>query len=123
MSMTSAQLDAFVRRWLAAWTGNQPERLLECYSADAWYRDPARPAGLRGHEQLRPYFARLLAANPQWVWEPIEIRPTLAGCCLKWKATVPQAAATVEWEGLDIVELSNGRITRNEVYFDPRSQT
>ncbi|MGD9647191.1 MAG: nuclear transport factor 2 family protein [Pirellulales bacterium] len=118
--MSRHELEAFVGRWLAAWTGNKPERLLGFYAQDATYRDPARPAGLQGHEQLRPYFVRLLGANPQWVWEPLEVAPTPRGCCLKWKATVPQPSGTIEWVGLDLVEIDGGLITRNEVYFDPQ---
>ena len=35
-------------RWLAAWTGNRPDVLIDFYSSDAFYSDPARWAGLRG---------------------------------------------------------------------------
>jgi hypothetical protein len=109
---------AFCRQWLAAWTGNEPERLLPYYAEQAFYRDPARPQGLTGHAEMRPYFARLLATNPTWVWEPLEVIPTERGFCLKWQATIPHAARTVVETGLDIVELADGKITRNEVYFD-----
>lgn len=117
--MTEAQLQTFVERWLQSWTGNRSEELLGFYAADAYYQDPARPAGLRGHEQIGPYFQRLLAANPEWVWEPLEIIPTPGGCCLKWKATVPKQQGMASLVGLDIVEIADDRITRNEVYFDP----
>jgi hypothetical protein len=112
-------LPTFIRDWLASWTGNRPAQLLEFYAADAYYQDPARPQGLTGHAQLKPYFERLLAANPNWVWEAVEIFPTPRGCCLKWKATIPHAGDHCVLFGLDIVELDGQRITRNEVYFDP----
>ncbi|MBI1319969.1 MAG: nuclear transport factor 2 family protein [Candidatus Hydrogenedens sp.] len=108
----------FCERWLAAWTGNQPETLLGFYTEGAYYADPARPDGLQGAEALRKYFSRLLAANPEWRWEPVEVMPTAKGFTLKWKATIPAGAATVTTHGLDIVELDGGRISRNEVYFD-----
>jgi SnoaL-like domain len=108
----------FCQTWLAAWTGNQLERLLGFYAEDAFYRDPARPGGLRGHAEMRPYFVKLLAANPTWTWEPLEIFPTERGFSLKWQAAIPQGDRTVVEIGLDIVELADGRITRNEVYFD-----
>lgn len=109
---------AFCEAWLGAWTGNRPEALLAFYAEDAVYRDPGRPGGLRGHAELRPYFEKLLAANPDWVWKAVEVQPTSRGFTLKWHARVPAGAATVEEDGLDIVEVANGRITRNEVYFD-----
>jgi len=108
----------FCQKWLAAWTGNQPERLLEFYAEDAFYRDPARPGGLHGHAEIRPYFIKLLATNPAWTWQPLEVFPTERGFCLKWQAAIPMGSRTVVEIGLDIVELAEGRITRNEVYFD-----
>jgi hypothetical protein len=109
---------AFCQQWLTAWTGNQPEQLLGFYAEDAFYRDPARPGGLQGHAEMRPYFVKLLAANPTWTWEPLEVFPTERGFSLKWQAAIPMGDRTVVEIGLDIVELADGRITRNEVYFD-----
>ena len=40
--MRSQDIDEFCHRWLLAWTGYRTEKLVEFYSADAYYRDPAR---------------------------------------------------------------------------------
>lgn len=111
--------EAFCRRWLAAWTGNRPQALVEFYAEDCYYQDPGRPEGLRGHAQLRPYFDKLLARFPDWVWEPVEVFPNQRGFCLKWQATIPMGSERRTAVGLDIVEVADGKITRNEVYFDP----
>jgi hypothetical protein len=108
----------FCRQWLPAWTGNDPEGLLQYYTDNAFYSDPARPDGLRGHDQLRGYFSKLLAANPNWVWEPVEVFPTAQGFTLKWRAVIPAGKKKIVEFGMDIVELDNGKICRNEVYFD-----
>ncbi|MGE5544385.1 MAG: nuclear transport factor 2 family protein, partial [Bacillota bacterium] len=100
------------------WTGNNPEKLIDYYSRDAFYSDPANKGGLKGYEQLMAYFRKLLAANPGWKWEVVEIFPTEKGFTLKWKATIPIGSEQVIEYGLDIVEVENGKITRNEVYFD-----
>jgi len=114
-------LETFISDWLRAWTGNRPETLLEFYADDAFYSDPARADGLRGKEQLAAYFTKLLARNPDWVWEAAEIIPTGKGCTLKWKARIPTPTQTVELFGLDIVEIQDGKIKRNEVYFDRKA--
>jgi hypothetical protein len=111
---------SFCERWLPAWTGNRPDELIKTYATDAIYRDPARPAGLRGHAEILPYFRKLLARNPDWVWTAEEIFPTEMGFCFKWRARIPvpgKKAVTVT--GMDIVDIRDGEITRNEVYFDP----
>jgi hypothetical protein len=105
-------------RWLPAWTGNHPEKLVEFYSQDAFYSDPVHRKGLHGHAELLPYLKRLLAANPEWKWEAVEIFPTEKGFTAKWKATIPAGNTTVVEYGVDIVEVAGGKVTRNEVYFD-----
>ena len=106
-------------RWLAAWTGNRPEKLSAFFHPEVVYRDPGRPDGISGIAALDGYLRALLAANPEWVWTPIEVMPTERGYTLKWQATIPTRAGEVVELGLDIVELdAAGLITRNEVYFD-----
>ncbi len=117
--MTPQQAQALCQKWLPDWTGNRPDALLRHYHPDVSYRDPGRPQGLKGHEELRPYFEKLLAANPDWLWEAVEVLPFEGGFCLKWRATLPVSSGTITEFGLDIVEVRDGLITRNEVYFDP----
>jgi len=111
-------LQQFCDEWLGAWTGNQPEKLLPYYTDDAFYLDPANKQGLKGYEQLGAYFTKLLKYNPNWQWKAIEIMETANGFTLKWQATIPVGNVVVTEYGLDIVELRDGKICRNEVYFD-----
>ncbi|MBS1614364.1 MAG: nuclear transport factor 2 family protein [Bacteroidetes bacterium] len=115
---TSFNTKQFCDSWLAAWTGNQPEQLLKFYTNDAFYLDPAMKQGLKGHEQLRAYFSKLLKYNPTLKWEAVEVMDTAKGFTMKWKATIPVGDKSITEYGLDIVELTEGKISRNEVYFD-----
>ena len=105
----------FCDQWLAAWTGNQPEKLLTFYDENAFYLDPAQPKGLKGHAEIRPYFEKLLSWRPDWSWKRLEIFPTEKGFTLKWEAKIPTAGEVVTKIGVDIVELKDGKIVRNEV--------
>jgi hypothetical protein len=112
-------LETLASRWLQAWTGNNPTKLLAYYADDALYADPSKRNGLNGKEQIQPYLEKLLAANPNWVWQAVEVMPTAQGFTFKWKATIPVGDTILEETGLDIVELNaDGLITRNEVWFD-----
>lgn len=119
--MNDENAKALCDRWLPAWTGGAKavDGLLACYTPDAFYRDPVRPNGLRGHGDMKAYFDKLLAKNPDWRWEVDEIFPTEKGFTLKWKATIPVDDRVVILFGVDIVETRGGQISRNEVYFDP----
>ncbi len=115
---TQTKLEQFATQWLNAWHGNKPNELLTFYAEDAFYGDPANRNGLQGKAQLKPYFEKLLAANPLWVWIVLEAIPTEKGFTLKWKARIPVGDKMLEETGLDIVEMQHGLITRNEVWFD-----
>jgi hypothetical protein len=117
--MTPEELHRLCDAWLETWTGNRPEQLLEHYAEDAYYRDPARPEGLRGRAALATYFERLLAKNPEWGWRRQALFPTETGFVLKWEASVPHGGDILRLEGMDLVELEGTKIRRNEVYFDP----
>jgi hypothetical protein len=108
----------FCQNWLTSWTGNNPEKLISFYSKTAYYQDPANPKGLKGQGKLFPYFKKLLAANPKWIWRMTEIYPTEKGFILKWKTTIPVNSKEIIEYGMDIVELEVDKIVRNEVYFD-----
>ena len=116
--MEKALLKSFADNWLSAWTGNKPAILLDFYTDDAFYLDPAYPKGLKGKEQLSTYLKKLLQRNPDWKWTAEELFPTEKGFTLKWKAEIPINGEALVIYGLDIVELTDNRISRNEVYFD-----
>lgn len=111
-------LNEFCTNWLNSWTGNQPEQLLTYYTENTFYSDPATRNGLNGHQQLLPYFTKLLKYNPNWKWKALEIIETPKGFTLKWEASIPVGDTYIIEQGLDIVELTDGKISRNEVYFD-----
>jgi hypothetical protein len=111
-------ISEFCKGWLSAWTGNDPNSLIKFYSERAYYQDPANPTGLIGHQLILSYFKRLLAANPKWKWVTEEIFATKKGFILKWRATIPVGPEKIVEHGIDIVEIEEGKITRNEVYFD-----
>ncbi|AOP36338.1 hypothetical protein A0128_20175 [Leptospira tipperaryensis] len=119
--MNFKEAEDFCIRWLSAWTGNQPERLILFYAEDAFYLDPTAKKGFKGHGKILPYFKILLRNNPNWKWTHEEIFPNERGFLLKWKAVIPTKETEIIEYGMDIVEVKDDKITRNEVYFDTRS--
>ena len=109
---------AFADKWLPAWTGNRPELLASFYTVDAVYSDPAIPKGLRGREALLAYFSDLLARNPDWVWSHRGSIPMEDGFLNLWHASIPVGKRTVEADGVCTVQLRDGLIHANRVFFD-----
>ena len=110
---------AFADKWLPAWTGNRPELLASFYTLDAVYSDPAIPEGVRGRKVLQEYFCKLLARNPEWVWAHRGSIPMEDGFLNLWHASIPVGKQTVESEGVCTVQLRDGLIYANHVFFDP----
>lgn len=116
--MTAAEARDFADRWLPAWTGNDPDRLAAFYTSDAFYSDPAVPSGIRGRDELLAYFRRLLAQNPKWVWIHRGSIPIAHGFLNFWHASIPVGERTVEADGVCTVQLRDGLIYSNQVFFD-----
>jgi hypothetical protein len=116
--LTESEAREFASRWLPAWTGNDPQRLASFYTEDAFYCDPAVPDGIEGRAALLGYFTRLLARYPDWVWTNVGAVPIEDGFLNRWHARVPAQDRDVEFDGVCTVQLRDGLIRRNEVYFD-----
>ena len=108
----------FAARWLPAWSGNRPELLASFYTPDAVYSDPAVPDGVRGEAALLAYFRKLLARNPEWVWTHTGSIPIEDGFLNRWHASIPARGETVEVDGVCTVQLREGLIYANHVFFD-----
>lgn len=109
---------SFCHEWLSSWTGNNPEKLISFYHHDAVYCDPASKGYLKGHKEILAYFKHMLKHNPEWIWKLDELFPVEKGFILKWKAEIPVKETHIYEYGMDIVEIQDNLIIRNEVYFD-----
>lgn len=121
MMMSKEQAKDFASRWLPAWTGNDPEKLVSFYSDDAYYQDHTIPRGVKGRDELLAHFRKLLSQSPNQVWNQIEAIPMEGGFLNKWLAKIPIGEKIVECIGVCLVQFDdNNKIRRNETYFDPR---
>jgi hypothetical protein len=116
--MTAEEARAFAAEWLPTWTGNEPERLVAYYTHDAFYSDPAIPEGVRGRPALLAYFKKLLGRHPHWVWTHSGSIPIDDGFLNRWHASIPVGGRTIEVDGVCTVQLRDGHIYSNEVFFD-----
>jgi len=101
--MTKDEARDFASKWLPAWTGNNPEKLIAFYSDDAFYLDPGIPNGIKGRDDLFKYFQKLLNQNPYWIWTQIEPIPLEGGFLNKWLAKIPVGKKIIECVGVCFV--------------------
>ncbi len=117
-SMSPDQAREFAARWLPAWTGNDPLTLASFYTDDLVYSDPTIPDGATGKEAFVRYLSKLLANNPAWVWTHEEAIPLQDGFLNMWRLDAPVGDRVITCHGVCAVQLRNGLIYRNQVYFD-----
>lgn len=119
--MDGKQITEFSERFLGAWNDQDVERVVSTYTDDVVYRDPNTRGEVRGAEALRKYLTKMFG---RWTmhWTLREAFPLARedGAAVLWRATFRKAEGgpTVEADGMDLVIVRDGRIARNEVYFD-----
>ena len=107
--------------FLAAWNTQEVERVLSCYTTDVEYRDPNTRGAVRGDAALRRYLTKLFAGwQMHWSLREAHLFDGGGGCAVLWHATFqrPGGELTIVIDGMDLVQVRDDCIARNEVYFD-----
>ena len=119
--MDRAHLDALTTRFLEAWTAQDVDRVLVCYTDDLRYRDPNTRGFVEGRDAMRRYLTKLFASwQMTWARREVFALDGEQGVAFLWRATFrrPGGALVVEADGMDLALLRGDRLARNEVCFD-----
>ena len=122
--MNNSELTSFINNWLEAWTIQDIEKLLAFYSEDMKYLDPNTRGLIEGREAFRNYLGKLFAAWPKMSWHAkvIFTHADGVGYTVTWRAEITKPDGQIlKLDGMDLVFIEDGKITRNEVYFDRSS--
>ena len=119
--MDKKEMEGLTVRFLEAWNTQDVDAILACYTGDVSYRDPSTRGVIVGAEKLRPYLEKLLAAwEMTWSLREAYLFEGGDGCAALWHATIkkPGGSQVVEFDGMDLILVHDGLISRNEVNFD-----
>ncbi len=108
-------------RFLGAWNEQDVEAVLDCYTEDVKYLDPNTKGHVEGHDAMRRYLTKLFHGwNMHWSLREFFLFEGGDGGAFLWHASLTPAAGgeTHEVDGMDLVVVRDGRMCRNEVYFD-----
>lgn len=119
--MEKARMLELAEKCLAAWTLQDIEAVVACYSEDLIYRDPNTRGEVQGRDAMRRYLKKLFAGW-QMTWalrEMFQFDGETGGAFL-WHATFkkPGGEKMAEADGMDLILMEGDLIKRNEVYFD-----
>jgi ketosteroid isomerase-like protein len=108
-------------RILSAWNSQEVDKVLSCYTKDCIYLDPNTKGKVSGHEALRKYLSRLFQQwKMHWSLREFFLFADQNGGAFLWHAKLTPAneGKASEIDGMDLVIIREGRMCRNEVYFD-----
>jgi steroid delta-isomerase-like uncharacterized protein len=127
-----AAIDAWSRRWFAAWDARDPDAIAGLCSPDVVWHDPALPGPAHGPDGVRDFTAATFRAFPDFTledleppyvsgWEPValapyEFRGTMTG---PWEALrMAPTGRRMTVRGVDRWEFRDGLLARYETYYD-----
>jgi ketosteroid isomerase-like protein len=119
--MTRETMLRIAEETLAAWTAQDVERVLDCYTDDLRYLDPNTRGYVEGREAMRRYLTKLFAGwKMHWSLREAHLFEDRGGCAVLWHATFqrPGGEMTIGIDGMDFVEMRGDQIARNDVCFD-----
>jgi ketosteroid isomerase-like protein len=109
-----ADFTALMTRLAAAWSAQDTESALDCFTPDATYMEPPDAQFFHGHDQLRPYFGALkpgtyLTLHNLWFNAETQI-----GCA---EFSFGREGKPTADHGLCVVTIREGRIAAWREYF------
>lgn len=113
-TVDEAHFQKLMNQLAAAWTNQQTQQALDCFTADAVYMQPPDQQFYRGQTQLRAYFGALKKGTTMKfhnVWFDAQ-KQTGAGE-FTFGNTLTKSAVT----GVAVVQLQNGKISFWREYF------
>jgi ketosteroid isomerase-like protein len=106
---------------LAAWNEQDVEKVVACYTEDCSYLDPNTRGPVVGREALRRYLTKLFGRwRMHWSRREAFLLSDGGGTAFLWHAELTPAGGgrTAEIDGMDLALVRDGKLYRNEVYFD-----
>lgn len=119
--MDQAELRELAEAFLGAWNTQDVDCVLATYTDDLCYRDPNTRGPVEGAPAMRRYLTKLFAGwRMRWSLREAFLFEGGQGAAVLWRASFQRASggATVDLDGMDLVHVRDGRLSRNEVYFD-----
>jgi hypothetical protein len=117
-SLTAAEAQAFIERYVAAWASDDPATSLGAlWDAEGKLYDPLLDHVLSG-AQIPALTRAQLNAAPDLVWTLLDWTMRGDTIIMEWRNEWTLAGKRFEWQGVDKMTLKNGKIVEERVYMD-----
>ena len=105
-----------VERYNDAWNRQDLDTIHELHDPDVVFHNHTADERAAGAEPVRAHIAEIFRNNPtlRFTTRSLQTGDDFAVC--EWTANVERDGRTLEWEGVDVFPIRNGRIARKDVY-------
>ena len=125
-------IEKLVEDLVSAWNEQDLSKILACMTEDVIWDDPALPSPAEGKEEVKQFCEVVLRAFPDFHYKirnPICVDEGYSRCAVPFRITATNvgpmdppgygpSGKSVEFEGLDLLELRDGVISRITTYFN-----
>jgi ketosteroid isomerase-like protein len=115
--MTDADVRVLVERYRAGWFGHDVDTIMAVVSDDVVFHNVTAQERVEGAEAFRAHVAAIHERWPDLAFEEHALYLAADTGLAEWTArgTAPDGRQ-LEWDGIDVINCRDGKITRNAVY-------
>jgi steroid delta-isomerase-like uncharacterized protein len=116
------------RAYFDALAARDIDAMLDCWAPGGVDHIAPLNRDLRAPDDLRSFFTQTFTAMPDMQFEVLDVVAARNQAAVRWRATgtfcggpfegIEATGSRVELEGIDMVTVENGRIQRNDAYYD-----
>ena len=120
--MDRDELWRVVEAYRDAWVGHDLDGLLELVTPDVVFHNYTAAERVEGANEFREHVAQIHTRWPDTQFSERHIHLGDDFAVVEWTATASRADdRLIEWDGIDVIELRDGRVCANHVYSSSRT--
>jgi ketosteroid isomerase-like protein len=105
-----------IERYNDAWNRQDLDAIDAEHDPDIVFHNHTADERAEGARAVREHIARIFRNNPTLRFSTRSLQTGEDFAVCEWTATVERDGATLEWDGVDVFPLRDGRIARKDVY-------
>jgi uncharacterized protein (TIGR02246 family) len=105
-----------IERYNDAWNRQDLDAIHAEHHPDIVFQNYTVGERAEGADAVREHIAQIFRNNPTLRFSTRSLRTGDDFAVCEWTATVERDGKTIEWDGLDVFPLRDGRIARKDVY-------
>jgi taurine dehydrogenase small subunit len=105
-----------IERYNEAWNAHDLEAIASMHADDVVFHNYSADERAEGAAAVREHIAQIFRNNPDIRFRGRRLYVNEGLVVNEWTATVTRDGKTLEWDGIDVFPIENGKIKRKDVY-------